>query len=107
MHVPGALFCGQPDFNRIARMVVRAKQQTALPNNCRCRLGLGCLPLKHGGAHGTRWQMNEARQLIAVEQHSSAPGLPSQHVLNVFLETVFIILKRDEFVAVGVREYAQ
>src|ERR1019366_7920209 len=46
MSVPGALFGRQPDFNRLAGMVVRAKQQTALPNNGWRRLRLGRLSLK-------------------------------------------------------------
>ena len=51
--------------------------------------------------------MDKTSQLVAVQQHSRAPGLPPQHVLNVFLKRVIVILKRDEFVAVRVGEYAQ
>ena len=98
--MPHALFGGQPDFNRFAGMVVVAKQQTLLPDNGRCRLGLGRLPLKNGRADGTGRQMDKADQLVAVEQHPRAPGLAAQHVLNVFLERVIVVMKRDEFVAV-------
>src|ERR1035437_1849312 len=106
MTMPCALFGGQPDFNRFARMVVFAKQQAVLPDNGRCRLGFGRLPLKSGGADGSGRQMNEADQLVAIEQHPGAACLTAQHVLNVFLERVIVVMKRNEFVTAGVCEYA-
>jgi len=51
--------------------------------------------------------MDEANEFVAVQQHPRAPGLSAQHVFNVVLEWIIIILKRDEFVSVRVSEYAQ
>src|SRR5208282_5438596 len=104
VRVPSALFGGQPDFNCFACMVIGANQQALLPDNGGCRLRLDRLPLKNGRANGTRWQMDKAGQLVAVQQHSCAPGLAAQYVLNVVLERVLFIMKRNEFVAVLVRE---
>jgi hypothetical protein len=66
VRVLGALLRRQSDFNRFARMVVRAKQQALLPDNGWCRLGLGRLPLKDRGTDSGGWQMDKTNQLVAV-----------------------------------------
>jgi hypothetical protein len=69
--------------------------------------GFDRLPLKSGGADSSGRQMNEADQLVAVKQHSRSPRLTTQHVLNMFLERVIVVIKRNEFVSAGMREHAQ
>src|SRR5580692_8582389 len=104
--MPCALLGGQADINADSGMVILAQQQAMLPENCRCHLGLCCPPLKGRRTDGGGGHMDKAGQFVAVEQHSCPVRLSSQHVLNVFLERVIVVVKRNEFVSAGMREHA-
>ncbi|MGH7994380.1 MAG: hypothetical protein ACREDQ_12740, partial [Limisphaerales bacterium] len=98
----------EPDRNGLARVFVLAKQQAfALPHNPRRGLSLGGLPQECRGTNGARRDMHKAGQLVAVQHHSRASALAAQYILNMILERVIVIVERDEFVAIGLREHAQ
>jgi len=91
---------GEPDFNYFACMVIGAKQQAALADYGGCRLGLGRFAVENGRANGTRRQWTKPVSSSLFNNIPVRLLWAAQYVLNVFLERVIIIMKRDEFVAV-------
>jgi uncharacterized membrane protein len=51
--------------------------------------------------------MHKADQFVAVQNHSTAAGLPLQHVFNVIFKRVVVVFERDELVAVRMGEHAK
>ena len=49
--------------------------------------------------------MHEAGQLVAVQNHAAATGLAEHHVVNVFFKRVVLVVKRNEGVALRIRDW--
>ena len=66
--------------------------------------GLALFALQLRRPRGSRRQMNERHQFIAVDDESGAAAPPRDHVISMLGVVISVICERDQFVARGCRE---
>src|SRR5690349_11307449 len=98
-----SLFWGKSNGRGYPGIMILSKEQTLrLADNFRCRSLRAALSNQDRRANSGSWQMDEADELVAVENHSGSSRLATEDILNVCFKRVVLVRKGDEVITVGV-----